>query len=129
MKKSGKIAFTVAAVMAVSMFLATCGTKEPKTLEEYIDKNQGDRDMIDAIVEGEPNASVIVKDSTMEIIYRIEEDVDYTKEDLDKGLEGLDETFSGIIKDLEEKTGINGIIISVRYEDRDGKEITSKLFE
>ena len=129
MKKSGKIAFTVAAVMDVSMFLATCGTKEPKTLEEYIDKNQGDRDMIDAIVEGEPNASVIVKDSTMEIIYRIEEDVDYTKEDLDKGLEGLDETFSGIIKDLEEKTGINGIIISVRYEDRDGKEITSKLFE
>ena len=126
--KNSRLVLTIAAVMALSILVAGCGGKEPKTLEEYVEANQGEKDSIAGIVSDDPNATVTISENTMDITYTVE-DESFTKEVLDTALNSLGDQFSTIIQNLETKTGIEGINIQVTYMDAKGAEITSKQFE
>lgn len=128
MKGSRKFALTLLAVMAVTAFSAGCTNKAPDTLEAYVKANRSEQDAIEGIVSDDPNATVAINGNTMEITYVVE-DINFTADVLDNALNSLGDTFSGVIKDLETETGIDGISIKVSYVDGSGKEITSRLFE
>ena len=128
MKTKRRIALILLAVMAIALLATACGSKTPKTLEEYVAANQTEKDSIEGIVSDDPNATVEIKDNTMGIIYTVN-DESFTADVLNTALGSLGDTFSGIIKDLETETGIEGINIKVTYVDASGAEITSKTFE
>ena len=128
MKGSKKIALTLLAILAVAVISVSCGNKEPNTLEAYVKANRSEQDAIEGIVSDDPNATVSINGNVMEITYVVE-DVNFTADVLNNALNSLGDTFSGVIKDLEAETGIEGISIKVSYVDGSGKEITSKLFE
>ena len=130
MKNKGRVAITVMAIMALAIFASSCKEQEQvkETLEQYITENESEKGFIEAVVADNPDASVEVKENTMEISY-IVQDESFTAEDLDKVLDGMKDTFAEIIDGLEQQTGIEGIKIQVKYTKPSGETITGKLFE
>ena len=127
MKFNKRIAYILLLVMTTTILLASCGGKTPTTLEEYVVANQSEQDAIQGIVSDDPNATVSINENTMDITYKVD-DKAMTADILNTALDSLGDSFSGIIKDLEAETGIQGIKIKVTYLDASEKEITSKLF-
>ena len=128
MRWNRKLTLTIISILLLSLFIVGCGSKKPRTLEEYISQGQGDNDMLQSIVADDENATLSVTENTLEITYTVS-DVNYTADILNNALSSLGDTFSDIIIDVESKTGIDDVKIKVTYVDTNGKEITSKVFE
>lgn len=116
------------AVGTLTLGLTGCGKKAPANLEEYVASEEGGSDLLSNIVKDDPNAVVTIEENTMVFTYTVE-DPAVTEEMLTNALGSLGDTFSGIIKDLETRTGLEGITVRVSYVDGSGNEITGKIFE
>ena len=105
MKKSLKY---LSILLALVLVITGCGKKAPVNLEEFVNSEENGSDVITNIVADDPNATVSIEANTMVITYMIQ-DEEYTEEMLVNALDSLGDTFSGIINDLETRTGIEGI--------------------
>lgn len=130
MKNKGRIAITAIAIMALAVFASSCQEqkKEIETLEQYITENESEQGFIQNVVGENPDASVTVKENTLEIKYTVQ-DESFTAETLDAALDTMNDTFAEIIDGLESQTGLEGITIQVYYVKPSGETITGKLFK
>ena len=130
MKNKGRIAITAIAIMALAVFASSCQDQKKviETLEQYITENESEQGFIQNVVGENPDASVTVKENTLEIKYTVQ-DEGFTAETLDAALAEMTDTFSEIIDGLEKQTGLEGINIQVYYVKPNGETITGKLFK
>ena len=121
MKKKGLISLLLLLVMAMSVFLASCGG--PKTIEEYISK---DSDAAKQVQEAADTAGLGVEFSGNDVIYTydistidgVTEEVgksDMMIEQLGSALDSQGNTFIGLCKQLEEESKIEGVQIIIKY--------------
>ena len=128
MNNKRKLLLLLIAVLTIALISTACTKKDPTNLEEYIKVYQSEQDAIQGIASNDPNATITVTENTMELIYTVE-DASISGEDLEKALDGLDDTFKEVISNLEEETGLQGIKVQVVYKNAAGNEIASKLFQ
>lgn len=115
----------------VVMTMTSCGS--PSTLEEYVADNAEVADQIDSVA-ASSGMEIEIKDNTLTYIYKYDtiytaEQVDYMKGIMDKALDNMSSTFESLGTQLEDETGIDGIVIKVLYQNGDGSAILEKDFE
>ena len=122
MKKRGLIALFLSFIMAMSMMAASC-SKTPKTLEEYINN---DKEAMEEVQEAADQSGLAVSFSGNDVIYTFDlatiegstEEViksDIMKEQLTSALDSTSDTFTGLCKQLEEESKIEGVQIVINY--------------
>lgn len=115
----------------VVMTMTSCGS--PSTLEEYIAENPEAEEGIDSVA-ASSGMEIEIKDNTLTYIYKYDttytaEQVDYMKGIMDKALDNMSSTFESLGTQLEDETGIDGIVIKVLYQNGDDSTILEKDFE
>ena len=115
----------------VVMTMTSCGS--PSTLEEYIAENPEAEEGIDSVA-ASSGMEIEIKDNTLTYIYKYDttytaEYVDYMKGIMDSALDNMSSTFESLGTQLEDETGIDGIVIKVLYQNGDGSAILEKDFE
>lgn len=115
----------------VVMTMTSCGS--PSTLEEYVADNAEVADQIDSVA-ASSGMEIEIKDNTLTYIYKYDttytaEQVDYMKGIMDSALDNMASTFESLGTQLEDETGIDGIVIKVLYQNGDGSAILEKDFE
>ena len=122
MKKKSILALTLSFVLAMTMSLASC-SKEPTNLEEYIKQNPESMDQIQQKAD-ENQLEITVTENDVVYVYDLanQEGVseelatsDYMKQALTDALASVSSSFSGMVTQLEETSGMTGIQIIVKY--------------
>lgn len=135
MNKRKIVALIITMSLMMSMLLASCGSKEPPTLESYISNNEQAQEQINKTAD---EAGLEVAITGNDVIYTFDlTKVDGVTEEIAKSeamTESLDaalvktaEKFSGLCAKLEEESKLEGVQILVNYS-YDGDVIVSKTF-
>ena len=124
------VALLVCCVLVV-MTMTSCGS--PSTLEEYVADNSAAEESIESIASAS-GMEIEIKENTLTYIYKYtttytDEQVEYMKSAMDSALDNMSSTFESLGTQLEDETGISGIIIKVIYQNGDGSEILEKEFK
>ena len=120
MKRKGLFAVLLSLVLIIAM---TACNSSPKTIEEYINK---DKEAQEQVQQAADQAGLTVAFKGNDVIYtydlssieNVTEEViksDIMVEQLTSTLESTGDTFSGLCKQLEEESKIEGIQIVVNY--------------
>ena len=133
MKKRSLLIIVLVLLLSVTLLLSGC-SKKKITLEEFVKENLTEQSALEDITKDDPNAKLEFTGNTMRILYSIseeipEESMEEVKLALDTSLSNMEDVFTGMVKDLESSTGIEGISIEVIYTTMDGSEITKRSFE
>lgn len=123
--------------LCMSLALSACGNKkaEPQTLEEYAANNEEIQNSIVSAME-DSQVAVSIKGNDILYSYDLSNADGYTEdivkdekvvESLQASLENGAPTFVGIIKTIEEETGMTGIRVIVTYNFGD-EEIASRTY-
>ena len=134
MNKRRTIAILLTFVMLLSVMASAC-SKKPQTLEEYI---KNDSESMEQVQNAADSAGLNVEFKENDVIYTydlstidgVTEDIvksDVMKEQLSSALDSTADTFSGLCKQLEEQSKIEGIKIVVEYKYGD-EIIVTKTF-
>ena len=113
-------------VMACSLMLTACGSKEPATLEESIAKDTEVQEEFNEVVASAEEQGVKVEVKGNEIVYTFDitgmdgltEELatsDELKTTLTEAMNAQADTFKDIAANLSEETGISGISVVVNY--------------
>ena len=132
MKRKGLFAVLLSLVLIIAM---TACSSSPKTIEEYINK---DKEAQEQVQQAADQAGLTVDFKGNDVIYtydlssieNVTEEViksDIMVEQLTSTLESTGDTFSGLCKQLEEESKIEGIQIVVNYTYGD-EVIVTKTF-
>ena len=132
MKRKGLFAVLLSLVLIIAM---TACSSSPKTIEEYINK---DKEAQEQVQQAADQAGLTVAFKGNDVIYtydlssieNVTEEViksDIMVEQLTSTLESTGDTFSGLCKQLEEESKIEGIQIVVNYTYGD-EVIVTKTF-
>lgn len=132
MKRKGLFAVLLSLVLIIAM---TACNSSPKTIEEYINK---DKEAQEQVQQAADQAGLTVAFKGNDVIYtydlssieNVTEEViksDIMVEQLTSTLESTGDTFSGLCKQLEEESKIEGIQIVVNYTYGD-EVIVTKTF-
>ncbi len=132
MKKKSLLAVLLSLVMIVAM---TACSSAPKTIEEYIDNDKESKEQVE---DAATQAGLAVDFSGNDVVYtydlstleNVSEEViksDLMVEQLTAALQATEGTFSGLCKQLEKESKIEGVQIIVKYTYGD-EEIVSKTF-
>ena len=122
MKKRTLIVFLILAVITAFCFTA-CGSKEPMTLEKYVQDNPDVQESIDSAM-NDSNVVVEIKENDIGYKFDLSKMDGYTEElaksdeiktALENALGAAGATFGGICKSVEESTKISGITTTVNY--------------
>jgi hypothetical protein len=137
MKKKAITALLLIMTLCMSLALSACGNKkaEPQTLEEYAANNEEIQNSIVSAME-DSQVAVSIKGNDILYSYDLSNAEGYTEdivkdekvvESLQSSLEKGAPTFVGIIKTIEEETGMTGIRVIVTYNFGD-EEIASRTY-
>lgn len=135
MKRRSIIAVLISLTLIMAMALSACGSKEPDTLEKYI---QNDEQASAEIQQTADTNGLEVSIKGNDVVYTydlknfegVTEDLaksDTMKESLASALNDAGSTFSDLCKQLEEGSKIEGIQIIVNYT-YDGETLVTKTF-
>lgn len=128
------LSFTVV-LFVMTLLLASCGSKAPATLEEYINLNPDTAEEINDTA-STAGLNVSVKENEVSFTYDIKDIEGITKEialsdemksSLDKALGDNASTFSSMCSTLEKESDIEGISIVVTYS-YDGETIVTNTY-
>lgn len=123
MKRRNLIALFMMLAVLTAMCFTACGSKEPPTLEKYVQDNPEVQESIDAAV-GDSNVGVEIKGNEIVYTFDLASMQQFTEETaksddvikaLDDALTAASGTFGGISKSMEEATEIEGISTIVNY--------------
>jgi len=137
MKKKAITALLLIMTLCMSLALSACGNKkaEPQTLEEYAANNEEIQNSIVSAMK-DSQVAVSIKGNDILYSYDLSNAEGYTEEivkdekvveSLQASLEKGAPTFVGIIKTIEEETGMTGIRVIVTYNFGD-EEIASRTY-
>lgn len=137
MKKKSITALLLIMTLCMSLALSACGNKKsaPQTLEEYAANNEEIQNSIVSAME-DSQVAVSIKGNDILYSYDLSNAEGYTEdivkdekvvESLQSSLEKGATTFVGIIKTIEEETGMTGIRVIVTYNFGD-EEIASRTY-
>ncbi|MBR2539967.1 MAG: DUF4854 domain-containing protein [Mogibacterium sp.] len=135
MKRRSIIAVLISLTLVMAMALSACGSKEPDTLEKYI---QNDEKASAEIQQTADTNGLEVSIKGNDVVYTydlknfegVTEELaksDTMKESLASALTSAGTTFSDLCKQLEEGSKIEGIQIIVNYT-YDGETLVTKTF-
>ncbi|MBQ6315096.1 MAG: DUF4854 domain-containing protein [Mogibacterium sp.] len=135
MKRRSIIAVLISLTLVMAMALSACGSKEPDTLEKYI---QNDEKASAEIQQTADTNGLEVSIKGNDVVYTydlknfegVTEELaksDTMKESLASALNSAGTTFSDLCKQLEEGSKIEGIQIIVNYT-YDGETLVTKTF-
>lgn len=126
--------FVLVLVMTIlaSALLMGCKKAEP-TLESYVKDNPSEQSAIEDLLASEDNAEIEFIGNKMRIVYTVtEEELKSFEGDVATVMEEafgvMEETFEGVIDELERITEIQGIQIEIAYLDSEGTEIASYVY-
>lgn len=135
MKRRSIIAVLISLTLVMAMALSACGSKEPDTLEKYIQNDEkasaeiqqtADTNGLEVSIKG--NDVVYTYDlNNFEGVTEELAKSDTMKESLASALTSAGTTFSDLCKQLEEGSKIEGIQIIVNYT-YDGETLVTKTF-
>lgn len=123
----------IAVVAASSVILTGCGG--PATLEEFIDSDENAKTELQTIEKslGE-GGSFTVEGNDITMIYKYSQtfDAQYLpamKTQIENAMNSMSSTFENMVTQLEEESKLEGITMTVIYQNGDGTEIFSKTYE
>ena len=133
MKKKSIIALILSLALVMALFLTSCGSKAPQTLEDYVNSDEETSEQIEEVAE---TSGLQVEIKGNDVIYTYDlASYDGMNEDLAKSeqmissltsaLDKTAESFTGLCSQLEEETEIEGVQIIVNYTFGDEVLVTS----
>ena len=133
MKKKSIIALILSLALVMALFLTSCGSKTPQTLEDYVNSDEETSEQIEEVAE---TSGLQVEIKGNDVIYTYDlASYDGMNEDLAKSeqmissltsaLDKTSDSFTGLCSQLEEETEIEGVQIIVNYTFGDEVLVTS----
>ncbi len=131
MKKSRKLIAVLLMLCACMIAFSACGS--PKTLEEYFDKNQSEKEELEKYAK-QNNMDITVKENTVTFLYKLNSDVsdqyaDIYKKSFESSFANYSDQFVEQVKKIEDETKISGVKFVINVVDKSGKDIYSTTFE
>ena len=119
-------------VFMVTIFATGCAKKEV-TLESYVKDNPSEQQAIEDLMSTDENAKLEFQGNTMRIIYTVTAEAlegmgDSPKSIFEEAFALMEDTFKGVVQELERITEIDGIEIEIIYNDEAGNEIARKAY-
>lgn len=138
MKTQGKtyrrsIPWLVMLLIAMTLIGLTGCAKDGEyaSLEAYLEKNPMDQDYVNSVAEaGQMDVTVTGNDMLFELHFHgtIEAGKEAAWEKkFDEGMDELAPTVVSMINDLSEKSGLEGVVVTFKYYDGNGKEIYERI--
>ena len=135
MKRKSIIALIITFAMVMSLFITSCGSKEPETIESFVNSN---KEAADQIKEAAENSGLDVTITGNDVIYTYDlknfegmtdelAKSDVLKESLASALSANASSFTELCGQLEEESKIEGIQIIVTYT-YDGETLVTQKF-
>ena len=133
MKKKSIIALILSLALVMALFLTSCGSKTPQTLEDYVNSDEETSEQIEEVAE---TSGLQVEIKGNDVIYTYDlASYDGMNEDLAKSeqmissltsaLDKTAESFTGLCSQLEEETENEDVQIIVNYTFGDEVLVTS----
>lgn len=136
MKRMKKyMVLTVIMAMTVIMALLAGCSSSPQTLEDYVASDEDVQaeleDLESSLGDG---GSIEVVDNEIIFTYKFDTTYDSTTAEvmtssLESAMASYDDTFEGIVDDLEEASGIDGVTMTVNYLNGDDSVLYTKTYE
>lgn len=131
-----KVITLVAAIMLlVTSTLALAGCGGTKTLEEYVNSDSDVQQELSDLESSLGNGgSITVKENNIELIYKYDQTFDEAtatamKPQLEQAMNSMESQFQGMIDDLKEDSGIDGVSMTIVYQDANGTELYSNTYQ
>ena len=132
MKRKSIIALIITFAMVLSLFITSCGSKEPETIESFVNNN---KEAADQIKEAAENSGLDVTITGNDVIYTYDlknyegMTADLAKSEqltssLEAALTQSEESFVNLCSQLEEQSKIEGVQIIVNYSFEDEVLVT-----
>ncbi|MBQ3292601.1 MAG: DUF4854 domain-containing protein [Mogibacterium sp.] len=132
MKRKSIIALIITFAMVMSLFITSCGSKEPETIESFVNSN---KEAADQIKEAAENSGLDVTITGNDVIYTYDlknyegMTADLAKSEqltssLEAALTQSEESFVNLCSQLEEQSKIEGVQIIVNYSFEDEVLVT-----
>lgn len=132
MKRKSIIALIITFAMVMSLFITSCGSKEPETIESFVNNN---KEAADQIKEAAENSGLDVTITGNDVIYTYDlknyegMTADLAKSEqltssLEAALTQSEESFVNLCSQLEEQSKIEGVQIIVNYSFEDEVLVT-----
>ena len=132
---SRKSLYRVISTLLILVILVTMLTgckKKEVTLESYVNDNPSEQAALQELMGEDQNAKIEFEGNTMRIIYTVNQEavtgIEDVKALLEEAFSYMEDVFNGIVEDLEEATGIEGISIEIIYLDEAGNEIAKNTY-
>ena len=121
----------VSLLTVMTLFMASCGSDTPATLEDYFNSNE------ELLQEIEANSTdgmeIDVTDDTLSYMYKYDQSFDEAttelmSAELEKAVSSMDSTFTSLRDSLVEDTGFENVVIKIIYKDADDDILYEKAY-
>ena len=135
MKRKGIVSILISLTLVLAMLLSACGSKEPDTLESFINNDEEAKASIeqqatDSGLDVKIEGNVVTYTYDLKDVDGMTDEMaasDIMKESLETALNNSSDQFVSLCKQLEDESQIEGISLVVTYT-YNGETLVSKTF-